>query len=130
MAFVFRLLSGIFLALGSLLLLSACDSPFWGPLRTHQGTMKIINDSDEAIVKGSMTLCDKKVGFDNLAPHASRTFVYRITCFGDFNVKATFSSGRELVATTGYVTSECDFVNEFLVRPDGFKWGPQQTHCG
>ena len=97
-----------------------CDHALWGPFRTHHGRVKIVNGSQELIIKGELVICRQRFEFDNLRANESRTFLYQIrSCPGQgFRVEVKLESGSSLARRVGYITSGFDFSDELIVRRD------------
>ncbi len=95
---------------------------------THHGRVKIVNGSDETIVKGDVVICGQRFDFDNLRSNEFRTFLYQIAgCPGqDYRVAVTFESGDAIIRRVGYVTNGFDFSDEVIVKRDnialGYAW--------
>jgi hypothetical protein len=85
---------------------AGCDHRIWGPFRTHHGRVKLVNSSQETIVKGDLVICSQRFNFDNLRSNEFRKFSYRIgSCpRQDYRVAVTFESGGTITRRVGYVT--------------------------
>src|SRR5262249_17207950 len=75
----------------------------------------IANNAHEAISGVSVTMCGQRIEAHNLAVGATTKGRMRISCEGDYDVAVTFDSGRQLRATTGYVTSGVDISAEISI---------------
>ena len=123
------LVKRIMMALVAIAFLSGCDflHLVWSELRTHDAKVTIVNDSEDNIVKGHVVICDQGFDFDGLAPHESRVFRYKVSCEGDYDLTATFASGRRLQGKIGYVTSGSDFIHQLNLTPQKIGCGPMQV---
>jgi hypothetical protein len=101
---------------------------FFAPMIwSHHGRVTVVDGSEAGVVDGEVEICGQRFEFGSLHPGESRTFIYNVTCEGDYLVTAQFAAGQRLKQRIGYVTSERDFSHELILKPDHVVWGSNRV---
>ena len=81
----------------------------------HKGSFSIINKTNEAIVGGSVVICQQRIVLPEVPPGSVVTGAYKVTSDSHYNIEVEFASGKKLHKEVGYVTNGMDFQDAIAI---------------
>jgi hypothetical protein len=81
----------------------------------NKGSFLVVNNAQEPISRGIVTVCGQTMEFKNLLPTKSVPGSYLVKSDSHYDISIEFQSGKKLKREIGYVTNGMDFHHEIVV---------------